>query len=122
MLAGDTTMHSWEVLAKILQDPQCFGIVLDLGMSATNLSVKRRAILTNLARQACRAQECAIQLPHHRLRRQDPAHPTQDVDGQRRQLSRAEMVRALDEASRDGRALFASHDQVADWPGMLLLP
>jgi hypothetical protein len=31
-LEGDTTMHSWEVLAKILSSEETGGIVCDVGM------------------------------------------------------------------------------------------
>ena len=31
-LLGDTVLHSWEVLAKILASEEAFGIVCDIGM------------------------------------------------------------------------------------------
>jgi hypothetical protein len=29
---GDTVLHSWEVLAKILESPEAKGIICDIGM------------------------------------------------------------------------------------------
>lgn len=38
-LEGDTIMHSWEVLAKILQSPETMGIILDVGMPVIHKNV-----------------------------------------------------------------------------------
>jgi hypothetical protein len=42
---GDTVLHSWEVLAKILAGEDTMGIVCDIGMSV-NTRRKRHHILT----------------------------------------------------------------------------
>lgn len=39
-LEGDTYLHSWEMMARILQDPDCRGILLDIGMPVTHRNVK----------------------------------------------------------------------------------
>ena len=37
-LPGDTVLHSWEVLAKILQSEEAQGIICDIGMSVASFS------------------------------------------------------------------------------------
>ncbi|ORY78946.1 hypothetical protein BCR37DRAFT_98573 [Protomyces lactucae-debilis] len=39
-LEGDTYLHSWEVMGKILQDTTCHGILLDIGMPVMHRNVK----------------------------------------------------------------------------------
>lgn len=39
-LEGDTYLHSWEMMARILQDPTCHGILLDIGMPVIHRNVK----------------------------------------------------------------------------------
>lgn len=39
-LEGDTFLHSWQMLAKILQDKDCHGILLDIGMPVSHRNVR----------------------------------------------------------------------------------
>ncbi|CCG84616.1 protein of unknown function [Taphrina deformans PYCC 5710] len=39
-LEGDTYLHSWEMMASILQDENCHGIMLDIGMPIIHRNVK----------------------------------------------------------------------------------
>ncbi len=38
-MTGDTGLHAWEVLAEILKSDEAKGIVCDIGMSVTHLSL-----------------------------------------------------------------------------------
>lgn len=38
--SGDTILHSWEILAKILTNPDCRDIVCDIGMYANTYWVE----------------------------------------------------------------------------------
>lgn len=57
-LTGDTILHAWEVLGKILQNPISMGIICDVGMYANTLQASE-ALLT-LRLQANRTQKCDI--------------------------------------------------------------
>lgn len=74
---GDTTLHSWEVLAKILASEDTMEIVCDIGMYVTR-PCKRRDVLTR-NRQASRTQERDLQLQGDRSQQADPVHSSQDV-------------------------------------------
>lgn len=39
-LEGDTYLHSWEMMAKILQDESCYDILLDIGMPVLHRNIK----------------------------------------------------------------------------------
>ena len=39
-LEGDTYLHSWEVLARIIADPICEGMLIDLGMPVRHRNTK----------------------------------------------------------------------------------
>lgn len=57
---GDTVLHAWEVLAKILQSPVAMGIICDIGMYATSESACSLPILLTRDFQARRTQECHL--------------------------------------------------------------
>lgn len=48
--------------------------------------------------KACYPQECDLQLQDRHIPWSDSAYPSQNVDGERRQLPGAQVVHALDEA------------------------
>ena len=39
-LESDTELHSWEVLAEIISDPMCKGMLIDLGMGVRHKNVQ----------------------------------------------------------------------------------
>ena len=39
-LEGDTYLHAWEMMARILRDKSCYGIMLDIGMPVIHRNIK----------------------------------------------------------------------------------
>jgi hypothetical protein len=72
---------------------------------------------TCATRQAGDTQERDIQLPRDHPQPQDPSHPPKDVARERRQLSRAALLHALDEAAPVGGPLPAPHRPSCHRPG-----
>jgi len=97
--AGDTVLHSWEVLASILSTDDTLGILCDIGMYvhfpppffvitrfASNATTRSTLLhlfvcLSHNVRnaQAGDTQERDLQLPRDRPQPQDPAHSPKDV-------------------------------------------
>lgn len=86
--SGDTILHSWEILAKILINPDCRDIVCDIGMYVNTYWVEQLdfRLTTSLILQANDAQEQQLQLPSDHLQWKDLVDPAQDVDGKRWKL------------------------------------
>lgn len=76
-LEGDTVLHSWEVMAKILASEEAEGILCDIGMYVNStLLWLADQMLSNQARYS---QERDLQLPGHYLQPEDLAYPPEDV-------------------------------------------
>lgn len=64
-LPGDTVLHSWEVLAKILGSEEAEGVVCDIGMCVhSSLSLSRRVPLTNSQAGDPQKRELQLQSDH----------------------------------------------------------
>ncbi|KAI0409992.1 NAD+ synthase [Xylaria palmicola] len=50
-LEGDTFAHSWEVLAEIISDPVCKGMLVDLGMGCRHRSVSLEEVIERVTGQ-----------------------------------------------------------------------
>lgn len=75
LLSGDTVLHSWEVLAKILASEEAMGIVCDIGMYVLPRAGSKCLMLL----QACRPQERRLQLSRYHPRPQNRAYPSKNV-------------------------------------------
>jgi predicted amidohydrolase len=84
-LEGDTVLHSWEVLGKILQSEEAQDIVCDIGMCVL-VRLRIHASVTIEPLKAGHTQERDLQLPCDHLQPEDPVHPPEDVARERRKL------------------------------------
>lgn len=86
---GDTYLHSWEMLAKIIQHDNCQDILLDIGMlvhTFLSAGITWGTILT-IGAKACGPQERPIQLSGNCTQQEDSTHSPQDLPCQRWKLS-----------------------------------
>lgn len=77
---GDTVLHSWEVLAKILSSDVTMDIVCDIGMYVAYPPFLSMTL--NKLTKARNAQKCYLQLPYHRPQQTNTSHSSQDVASQ----------------------------------------
>lgn len=76
-LEGDTFLHSWEMLARIIDHPDCQDIVVDVGMP-----VRHRNVRYNCRYIRHIALICVLKLTvvkGHFLQPEDYSHPPKDV-------------------------------------------
>ena len=106
------------LLGSVAEDPilRCYGRyrVRHRHVRCSLLPNTPRPLMTPKAGDA---QVRHLQLPHRLPRQEDSSHPSEDVAGERRQLSRAAIFHALAEAPPDGRPLSASYHPGCYRPG-----
>ena len=76
--AGDTVLHSWEVLGKLLQAEEVQEIVCDIGMCVF-FCQSCLVLYQSFYLQAGCAQERYLQLSHYHSQRQNFAYSSEDV-------------------------------------------